>query len=158
MLFITSLGGIGLFVAVVAVTGFFLWRHYDREAIFLVLLVGIGAALNLLLKDKFQVPRPDLAPLLDQSGYSFPSGHAMDSFVFYGVLPILVYHLTRHVGPTILAGLLAAILIFLIGFSRVYLGVHYPSDVVAGWIAGFWWLATALVIDRTLVLFRLYSA
>ncbi len=82
MLFITSLGGIELFVTAFAVTRFFLWRHYYREATFLVLLVGIGILLNLLLKDMFQVPRPDLAPLLDPSVCSFPSGYAMDSFVF----------------------------------------------------------------------------
>ena len=67
-----------------------------------------------------------------------------------------MYHFTHRIGLTLFVGAIAALLIFLIGFSRVYLGVHYPSDVVAGWIAGLWWLVTALVIDRTLVFFKLY--
>lgn len=158
MLFITSLGAFWLVIAAIALTLFFVWRRYYREAVFLAVLLGVGGILNIVLKDLFQVPRPDMAPLVDMSSYSFPSGHAMTSFVFYGVLPIFVYRFTRRVGLTIFVGILAALLIFLIGFSRVYLGVHYPSDVVAGWIAGFWWLVTALVIDRTLVLFKLYQA
>jgi membrane-associated phospholipid phosphatase len=158
MLFITSLGAFWLVIAAIALTLFFLWRRYYRETVFLVVLLAVGGILNIVLKDLFQVPRPDMAPLLDMSSYSFPSGHAMTSFVFYGVLPIFVYRFTHRVGLTIVVGILSTLLIFLIGFSRVYLGVHYPSDVVAGWIAGFWWLVTALVIDRTLVLFKLYQA
>ncbi len=157
MLFITSLGAFWLVIAAIVLTLFFVWRHYYREAIFLFVLLAVGGLLNLFLKDLFQVPRPDIAPLLDISSYSFPSGHAMTSFVFYGVLPIFVYRFSHRVGLTLIVGILAALFMFLIGFSRVYLGVHYLSDVVAGWIAGFWWLVTALVIDRTLVLFKLYQ-
>jgi undecaprenyl-diphosphatase len=106
-----------------------------RDAIWLI-AVQIGANLLLqILQFAFHRPRPDpFFGLPKPASYSFPSGHALLSTVFYLSLAILM---TRN--PAIRAA--AALLAFLIGFSRVYLGLHYPTDVLAGFAAGAFWLS-----------------
>ena len=106
----------------------------------LVSLVG-GALLNLMLKSLFERSRPDLLRVVEEAGYSFPSGHAMISLCFYGMIAFL---LARHVTSwrwRLIIIVSAVVLVAIIGISRVYLGVHYPTDVVAGYFAGGMWLA-----------------
>ena len=90
-----------------------------------------------LIKEILQRPRPEEAlHLIQQGGFSFPSGHAMTGLVFYG---LVLYFLLRSIKNSSTRGILLAVgvvYIFLIGFSRIYLGVHYPSDVLAGWCLG----------------------
>lgn len=90
-----------------------------------------------LIKEILQRPRPEEAlHLIQQGGFSFPSGHAMTGLVFYG---LVIYFLLRSIKNISTRGILLAVgvvYIFLIGFSRIYLGVHYPSDVLAGWCLG----------------------
>jgi len=90
------------------------------------------------LKTAFQRPRPDLSlHLIQQGGYSFPSGHSFTILIFYGLLIFLCrsYIQDKHIANLITA--LLSCLIFLIGFSRIYLGVHFPTDVLGGWSLGF---------------------
>ena len=110
-----------------------------------VVAIG-GVTMMALLKFVFSRPRP-LIPLLEPArGFSFPSGHAMMSFSFYGVLIFMVYENVRN--QYLKWGLIIALLllIFLIGLSRVYLRVHYASDVIAGFAAGFIWVVLSLSI------------
>ncbi|TGE25433.1 phosphatase PAP2 family protein [Hymenobacter aquaticus] len=125
--------------------GYFLFVRRHRWYTLLVPVVALGSiSLNLLLKNTYQRPRP-LLPLVSASGLSFPSGHAMISASFYGLLIYLVLtHVRRHpVLRRVLVALLAA-LILLIGLTRVYLRVHYASDVLAGFAAGLVWLLIAI--------------
>ena len=96
-----------------------------------------STALYQIMKYIFQRPRPDLAlRLIEQGGYSFPSGHSMNCLVSYG---ILIYLLLRYCENRRLAKLLSfglGLLTILIGFSRVYVGVHYPTDIIGGWSLG----------------------
>jgi undecaprenyl-diphosphatase len=127
------------------------WRNHKHEAILFVTVLGVGLLLNNVLKFIFQRPRPSIDPILDLSvSYSFPSGHAMNAFIFYLVVAYFVYHFTKNKFLSVIAAILALCLIFLIGFSRVYLGVHYPSDVLAGFIAGFFVFVMAIVLDRSI--------
>lgn len=92
----------------------------------------IAALLNFIIKNIIQRPRPIGHRLIDESGYSFPSGHSMVSMAFYGYL---IYIINKHVESRtvrIISTILLAILIVLIGLSRIYLGVHYTSDVCGG--------------------------
>jgi undecaprenyl-diphosphatase len=110
-----------------------------------VVAIG-GLILMVLLKDIFSRPRP-LIPLLEPArGFSFPSGHAMMSFAFYGLLIYMVYKNVRNSYLKWCLIVLLFILIFLIGLSRVYLRVHYASDVIAGFAAGFIWVVLSLYI------------
>jgi undecaprenyl-diphosphatase len=115
------------------------WASRKQAALWLALVSIGGTLLNLLLKQIFAAPRPDLLPHLDiVHSYSFPSGHAAGNMMFFGALAMLA---GRRSGYGLEGYGLAAAIIALIGVSRVWLGVHWPSDVLAGWIEGLGWLA-----------------
>ncbi|NLC58080.1 MAG: phosphatase PAP2 family protein [Armatimonadetes bacterium] len=120
----------------------------DRLAALLLLVVLAGGGLlNLLLKVLFQRPRP-VAPEVTAAGYAFPSGHAMLALCFYG---FLAYLAARSPWPAWLRAVAAAACVLLalaVGFSRVYLGVHWPSDVAAGFVAGAAWLGACIAADE----------
>ncbi|RSK36194.1 phosphatase PAP2 family protein [Hymenobacter metallilatus] len=128
----------------------FLLMRRHRWYSLLVPVVALGSiSLNLVLKQLYQRPRP-LLPLTSASGLSFPSGHAMISASFYGLLIYLVWtHVSR---PGWRYGLAAALggLIVLIGLTRVYLRVHYATDVLAGFAAGIGWVVVAIPLLKRL--------
>jgi undecaprenyl-diphosphatase len=140
-------------VAVVAAT--LLVRKERASAIFIVVTAGAGALLNLGLKAFFARMRPDLASaLVVMRSYSFPSGHAMSSFITFGALAYLAL---RRPWPWAAksAGLAIALtIVVLVGLSRVYLGVHWASDIAGGWSAGAVWLAAAVVAFEMLLRLR----
>ncbi len=110
-----------------------------------------SAVLNQLLKGLFERPRPQFEhPLLVETSYSFPSGHAMESFVVYGMLTYFAVLALRSWEQRVGVVLGAALLVVLIGFSRMYLGVHYLSDVLAGYAAGGVWLSTLVTGAETI--------
>lgn len=122
----------------VLITAVLLWRQrqWIMALLFPISFVGV-VVLNTLLKAVFSRPRPTLfPPLVTETSYSFPSGHAMSAIAFYGLLALVLWH-HRHYGWAILAG----IWVPLVALSRVYLGVHYPSDVLASLTLGTVWLS-----------------
>jgi undecaprenyl-diphosphatase len=149
---LTSLGSpsvLALFVVAVA-GSLAARRQYHAFALLLVSTLG-GVLLNGLLKHVFARPRPPLAfHLTEVQSMSFPSGHAMESAIIYLTMAAL---LARLVQPRLLrlyfVGL-AAFLTFLVGVSRVYLGVHYATDVLAGWTAGLAWALLCWTVARHL--------
>ena len=119
--------------------------HAVSALLFFASVAG-GFVLNALLKITFQRARPDLWPaLVTEHTYSFPSGHAAMSTVFYGGLAAVVFHLTDRLVPRISAVLFASIAIVTIAGTRVYLGVHWTTDVVAGFIVGIFWVAVSAI-------------
>ena len=123
------------------------WRRWrgDRAGAQSLLVVPVAELLNVGLKHVFHRMRPTVAePLVHLSTFSFPSGHAVASTVFYGALCALAWRHTRSRGLRVLACVLGALLVSLVAFSRVYLGAHYASDVVAGIAVGTVCLALAL--------------
>ena len=145
-LVVTALGSIET-IALVGLAGavnFGVRRRWLHLGTWLAAVAG-GAALNQLLKALFGRPRPYFEhPLVLETSYSFPSGHAMEALVLYGMLAyfaVLTFR-TWRIRTAIVFG--AALLVLLIGFSRMYLGVHYFSDVVAGYAAGGVWLSTCI--------------
>jgi len=112
-------------------------------------VVALGSLFLMLgLKQFFNRPRPDIPVLREVSGLSFPSGHSMMSFTFYGLLIYIVWHNVQNkTWKWILISLLALI-ILIIGASRVYLRVHYASDVLAGFSLGLIWLVISLWVMR----------
>ncbi|WP_298395173.1 phosphatase PAP2 family protein [Sphingobium sp.] len=135
----SALGGTAGRLLLLALSlGSLFWAGRRRCALWLMAMMAGGTALNLILKQIFAAPRPDLLPHLDSvHTYSFPSGHAAGNMMFFGALALLV---GRRVGFWAAAAMIA-----LIGVSRVWLGVHWPSDVTAGWIEGLGWLALCRV-------------
>ena len=113
--------------------------------------VAGSAVLNQLLKGLFERPRPYFEhPLLIEPSYPFPSGHAMESFVVYGMLVYFAVLALRSWKARVAVVCGAALLVVLIGFSRMYLGVHYFSDVLAGYAAGGVWLSALITGVETI--------
>jgi undecaprenyl-diphosphatase len=137
----TALGGHGVLTLVTLATLVYLVMTQKRHAALLVIAaVGGGMLLSTLLKFGFSRPRPDLVPHAARVyTASFPSGHAMLSAVTYLTLGALLARVQpqRRVKAFLIG--LAVVLTVLIGISRVYLGVHWPSDVLAGWCIGAAW-------------------
>ncbi|HEX9107415.1 MAG TPA: phosphatase PAP2 family protein [Longimicrobiales bacterium] len=141
----TALGSGVVLVVVVVVGSAFLWLTRHRHSAYLLLASFFGAwLLNMLLKDVFERPRPLVVThLASAASSSFPSGHAMSSMAAYGAIALLVTRLEESQRARLLTWVLAAALVIVIGASRVYLGVHYPSDVLGGYAAGLAWVAFA---------------
>jgi undecaprenyl-diphosphatase len=156
MLFFSFLGGAFLFIAFSFILVLLIYKKHYRETVIFLIIVLMGAVINALIKMIFARPRPDIAPYLIERDYSFPSGHSMDAFVFYMTLGYLMYHFTRKGKLSLALTALALGVVLMIGASRIYLGVHYPSDILGGYVAGVLWLVSVIVIDRTLELFRLF--
>lgn len=146
MKFFTSIGS-GLPVAVITGTMIiFLYVFVGlRRELYLVAGVAIGSALlNITLKTVFSRARPTLDRIIDATGYSFPSGHSMAAFTLYGILAFVLWkHIPMTFGRVCLM-ILSAVMILMIGISRIYLGVHYPSDVLGGFLASGSWLAVSV--------------
>jgi membrane-associated phospholipid phosphatase len=119
-------------------------RRWSALVAWLVAVLG-GEALNLLLKDLFARPRPRFErPLVVETSYSFPSGQAMESLVVYGMLAYFAVLILSGSGKRVAVAVGAAVLVVLIGFGRAYLGAHYLSDVVGGFVAGGAWLGAVI--------------
>lgn len=146
--FIGSPGGTLLVVIAVLVL---LSRRLMTQAAVLTAAYTGAELLNLLLKSVFMRPRPAfVSPLETASYYSFPSGHAMVSLVVFGMLAYLLLTFIRSRIAKILIIFAAVLLVVLVGISRLYLGVHYFSDVVGGFVAGAVWLIACITAAETL--------
>jgi undecaprenyl-diphosphatase len=148
----TALGGVGWLVFFTFVVAGYLWL--DRKAHMMVFLLGAatsGTVLAFALKWSFARPRPDLVPHLSHvSTSSFPSAHSMVSAVVFTTLGALLATVVarRRLKAYIL--FIALVLPIIVGVSRVYLGVHYPTDVLAGWTAGLTWALLCWLVARWL--------
>ncbi|MBB3112532.1 undecaprenyl-diphosphatase [Paenibacillus phyllosphaerae] len=136
-------------VLVVAVVLYIFLKH--RKELFLLIGGMLGSTLlNVVLKGLYERARPDIHRIVEETGYSFPSGHSMAAFTFYG---LLTYLLWRHMPSRLWRGVLigfGVIMIMCIGLSRVYLGVHYPSDLLGGYWVSACWLAVCIKLFRRL--------
>jgi undecaprenyl-diphosphatase len=145
---ITSLGGFAILALIVlGVASYLLAVGKRANALLVVASVGTGTVLSEALKLGFARPRPDLvAHLAEVQSASFPSGHAMLSAIAYLTLGVLLAraHRQRRVKALVLSA--AALLTLLVGASRVYLGVHWPTDVLAGWCVGAAWAALCWLV------------
>jgi len=149
---ITALGSawvLGLVVA--AVVGYLLLQGLRRTALFVLAASTGGWLLNALLKEVFQRARPGVVPhLREVMTLSFPSGHAMTSAAVYLTLGALLMRVADRQATRIYCMVSAMILAGLVGSTRVYLGMHYPTDVLAGWIVGLSWALLCWLVERAI--------
>ncbi len=133
-----------------AILGVF-W-HKVRGAAWTLPVAVIGAGVIIQgVKLVIKRPRPSFfAPLLHESGFSFPSGHSLIAMVVYGLLGYFALHLCKSFGAKLAVRVVTVLVVVSIGVSRVYVGVHYPTDVLAGWIAGVPWLIACLGLHEVL--------
>jgi undecaprenyl-diphosphatase len=152
---ITTLGNGLVLVMIVLIASVFLWQTQHKWSASLLLFATIsGKLLNTILKLFYDRTRPSIVEALaNVSSPSFPSGHAMSAMVVYGSVAYLVGRLEPGRNLRITTWLVATLVILAIGLSRMYLGVHYPSDVVAGFIAGLAWLGFLVAAMHALQFF-----
>ncbi len=117
-----------------------LYKRHRAEALLLVAAVAGSGLLNLILKSIYKRARPELHRIVEIGGFSFPSGHTMLAFSLYAIISYIVWRNLKTRITHIALFLFALFMIFMIGISRIYLGVHYPSDVVAGVFASALWM------------------
>jgi membrane-associated phospholipid phosphatase len=147
---ITTLGSIP-FVTILFIVALVVLLATGRrtDALFLVVAIGGSVAINSILKVFIQRPRPVLPWAHVLPDYSFPSGHSMNSLVFYVAIAMLIWaHAGQRAGTIAVIGALA--IAIAIGFSRIYLGYHYLTDVVGGFAAGLGWLFAVSVAFQTI--------
>lgn len=137
-------------LGVIVIAAFFYLKHKRAVALFSITMAG-EVALNLAFKMFFKRVRPE--PFFDfplPASYGFPSGHAFGSFCFFGILAWLTSTRTQNKITKAAIWSAAVIIILFVGLSRVYLGVHYPSDVLAGYAAGLFWIVIVALTDSRL--------
>ena len=136
--FITNFGG-AIFVISLTTILFFVIKD-KKIGISIITNLGIVTILNQIIKFIMQRPRPTEFRIIEETGYSFPSGHSMVSLAFYGYLIYLIYKYinNKHLKRTLI--IILSVLICIIGVSRIYLGVHYTSDVLGGFLISFAYL------------------
>ena len=149
---ITALGSATVLgLAVVGVAGFLILQGLWRRALIVIGASFGGWFLNGALKLLFQRPRPDVVPHLREAmSLSFPSGHALQSAAVYLTLGALMMRFAHRRLTKIYCMVLAGMATVLVGASRVYIGVHYPTDVIAGWLIGLSWALLCWTIERAL--------
>jgi undecaprenyl-diphosphatase len=151
MVDVTSLGGLALTVVLgLLISTLFVLAKDPSAAVHLILTAAGGFAISIWSKGLVARPRPSIIPqLIHASGFSYPSGHSITSAAIYLTMAILgCRHFKSHLDRVILLGLAAA-MITLISFSRIYLGVHYPSDTFSGALIGMAWaLFTASLFSK----------
>ena len=148
--FITNFGG-AIFVISLTTILFFVIKD-KKIRISIIANLGIVTILNQIIKFIMQRPRPTEFRIIEETGYSFPSGHSMVSLAFYGYLVYLIYKYinNKHLKRTLI--IILSILICVIGVSRIYLGVHYTSDVLGGFLISMAYLIIYIELVNKFVL------
>jgi undecaprenyl-diphosphatase len=160
MLEVTSLGTGAVVTMIVLVAGMFLWLNQHKHSAILLIVATVGGmGLNQLLKIGFNRPRPQIFAWGTYAmSSSFPSGHAMSSVIVYGTVAYLAARLQRNARSRVLTLVAAAVIIVLICVSRIYLGVHYPSDVAAGIVIGLAWAGFCMAVLEAAQLYAKHNA
>ncbi|HTM24459.1 MAG TPA: phosphatase PAP2 family protein [Vicinamibacterales bacterium] len=150
LLDLTALGGptvLGL--VVVSIIGFLLLQARYRTAFFIFLTAATGEAIGAAMKSLFERARPTVVPHLREAfSSSFPSGHAMQSAIIYLTLGAMLMRISERRLTKLYCCAMAMMLTVLVGVSRVYLGVHYPTDVLAGWTVGLFWASLCWLAEQ----------
>ncbi|WP_052143799.1 phosphatase PAP2 family protein [Wocania ichthyoenteri] len=153
---VTQLGGLYGYIVVVFISAFIslvVFRKW-KYMVQITFVLALSALSNLVLKRFINRARPEIEHLVTVETLSYPSGHAMAAMAFYGFLIYLFYKFKMHKLIKYSVIFLLTILIFSIGISRIYLGVHFPSDVAGGFIAGAIWVIFCVILFNIIEVFR----
>ena len=154
--FITEVGDLNGYIVLTTLSTIIFWLIFRnwRFVLEIVFVLAISGLANVALKQVINRARPDAEHLVSVATLSYPSGHAMSAIAFYGFLIYLFYNFKLNVWVKTLTILILGLLILAIGISRIYLGVHYPSDIAGGYIAGFIWVIFCIVLFHVIDLLR----
>ncbi len=148
----TALGGVGILMLISLLTvGYLLLEHKKKSALVLFIAIASGTFVSFSLKYGFTRPRPDIVPhATEVYTSSFPSGHSLMSTMVYLSLASMLSQIQSRKRSKVYLFSAAIILSVVIGISRVYLGVHWPTDVIAGWAAGLFWSLLFILVIRSM--------
>lgn len=155
-IFVTHIGDIYGYLVVllgsvlVSLLVFKRWKYVAQ----ITIVLALSAVSNMILKRFIDRARPGIEHLVSVETLSYPSGHAMSAMAFYGFVMYLFYRFKMNLFLKITVILILFILILSIGISRIYLGVHFPSDIAGGFIAGFIWVVFCVILFDLIELFR----
>jgi len=154
--FVTDVGDVNGYLIILLITVILSWLVFKKWKYVwqITLVLALATLSNMMLKRFIDRARPEIEHLVSVKTLSFPSGHAMSSMAFYGFLIYLIYKLKIHRALKAVFITLFSILILSIGLSRIYLGVHFPSDVAGGWIAGLIWVFFCILIFNIVEIYR----
>ncbi|MBE1553246.1 phosphatase PAP2 family protein [Sporosarcina limicola] len=133
-------------IALITICVLYFMLHYRHQAFLFVAVIGGTAVLNGLLKIYFKRERPEIHRIMEASGFSFPSGHTMMAFSLYAIIAYIAWRNVKTALSHILLFLFSAFMVIMIGTSRIYVGVHYPSDVLGGVAASALWVIVAISV------------
>ncbi|MBT1706450.1 phosphatase PAP2 family protein [Chryseosolibacter indicus] len=154
--YVTDLGDRYTYIALIIALGFFFY-FYLRKWMYTLQITAVlilATLSNIALKRAINRPRPITEHLVTVNSLSFPSGHSMSAMAFYGFLIYLCFRIKMHKALRLALVILLSLLILSIGISRIYLGVHYPSDVLAGYMGGLLWITLCIIIFNIVDLLR----
>ena len=146
---LTNFGGAYMLIGLAIMITIF--SKNKKTAFIIDLNLIIITIFNLILKNIIQRPRPEGYRLIAESGYSFPSGHSMISMAFYGLIIYMIWKNMKNKKLRNIVCVLITILVILIGISRIYLGVHYASDVIGGFVVSIAYLIVYVSITKTIL-------
>lgn len=154
--FVTHVGDVYGYMVVLALTIIItriVFKHW-KYVVQITMVLVLSAVSNMILKRFIDRARPDVEHMVVVKTLSYPSGHAMSAIAFYGFLIYLFYKYIKNKFLKSTAIILTAVLIISIGISRIYLGVHFPSDIVGGYVAGLIWVIFCILIFNIIEVFR----
>lgn len=153
---VTNIGDLYGYIAAIVLCSLLSYRYFKHwKYVFQVVIVLLLASIsNLILKHIIDRARPGIEHLVPVESLSYPSGHAMSAMAFYGFVIYLFYRFKMNVFLKVGIIILLTMLIFIIGISRIYLGVHFPSDIAGGYIAGLIWVVFCVLIFDLIEIFR----
>ena len=154
---VTVIGNsVGYFLLLPILSLFFIIRKSWRTSLEITIVLLLSSGLNVVLKQLVNRPRPpEIGRLVFAQFSSFPSGHAMSAITFYGFIVYLCFILIKKAWLKYLIVSICFLMVVLIGLSRIYLGVHFPSDILAGYAAGSAWLALCILVLNLVTLGKL---
>lgn len=155
-IFVTHVGdvyGYAIVLGVFTLMSIFVFKRW-KYTVQIVLVLLLSAVSNLILKRFIDRARPGIEHMVSVETLSYPSGHAMSAMAFYGFLMYLFYRFKINIFLKIGIIMFLGILILSIGLSRIYLGVHFPSDIAGGYIAGFIWVVFCVIVFDLIEVFR----
>lgn len=147
---ITNIGGT-IIIAVVTILSLFIFRKKKIDICIILNLLGIFILNNVLIKNIIVRDRPTGINIIEENGYSFPSGHAAISTVVYGYLIYLIYNYVSNKKLKYVLISILSIIILVVGLTRIYLGVHYTSDVLGGYLLGISYLIMFTYVTRNYI-------
>lgn len=153
---VTHFGERWPYVVILVVSAIYLYfrTRNIRVVLYATFVLLTATAITYVLKNIFDRERPLGISLADNLSYSYPSGHTMTAMAFYGFLMYLVWHYVPKTVAKISLTIILTFIILLVGSSRIYLGLHYPSDVLAGLAGGFCWAILCIILYRVILYLR----